>query len=498
VAVFDGGQLEFVTTVQQNAMAGLPFVAACDYKTPFPPTALEQSLIAMVRRDETASVASALRDLSEQTLVHACVLEAAIEGGNAALVALLLAFQGWDTRCCAPLHVAVESRDEAVVRLVLRDPNVYLNGGTPLRRCVELNEPDLLALLLHDGRIDVCKGGTLHIAVVKGDLRSVKLLMQAPGIKINAFVPGRGTTVLCQAALSGHDEIFRVLLTHPQIDINKGFLATPLQHCVDMGNTPLVRLLLSRSPLQVNKAIGEEMPSPLEASVATDRLEITKLLLCDTRTVVPLRLIDQLERNDNIGMLQLVADLTSTCPLGTLWRRRIIVATTACALTITALVVDLVLVISAAFSGLKVLAAMLIVLQMMSCVGTAAMGFTSGQRAAAGLRLLPFIPLCSCVYTARVTTSLVVAPPNFDRRREAFLVLQWSSYCDAATSICRAVLIGGYLMLHEHVPVGSTAVVAVFANVVAVVAAAVLYKLRAHNDAPLFCGSKFRYGALAA
>ena len=82
----------------------------------------------------------------------------------------------------------------------------------------------------------------------------VGLLLNARGINVNLAAPD-GTTPLCIAAFHGYEEVVRLLLAAPNINVNArgGFnSATALFFAAQQGQEEIVKLLLAARGINVN------------------------------------------------------------------------------------------------------------------------------------------------------------------------------------------------------------------------------------------------------
>ncbi|MBQ3526865.1 MAG: ankyrin repeat domain-containing protein [Akkermansia sp.] len=121
------------------------------------------------------------------------------------------------------------------------------------------NNPKKLDLLLKAGadvnfRLQEIDHGatTLYKAVAIGNVECVKLLLNAPGIKVNLSDMNGKTPLLC-AADKGHTECVKLLLADRLIDVYKADNdgKTPLQRAESNGHTEIVKLL--KGPANHNK-----------------------------------------------------------------------------------------------------------------------------------------------------------------------------------------------------------------------------------------------------
>lgn len=71
-----------------------------------------------------------------------------------------------------------------------------------------------------------------------GDVNVVKLILQQKGININVSGSERNDVPLYGAAMSGHTDVVKVLLSHPEIDVNLAHRSdfTPLMVAAGEGH----------------------------------------------------------------------------------------------------------------------------------------------------------------------------------------------------------------------------------------------------------------------
>ncbi|KAH6890144.1 hypothetical protein BKA70DRAFT_1202173 [Coprinopsis sp. MPI-PUGE-AT-0042] len=192
-----------------------------------------------------------------------------------------------------PLHVAVYHSFEALLAQEAREhpyamnAQTLLNGATPvpLHIASKLGSRESVRLLLGASGIDVNAreeaGVTpLMFAADGGHVEVVELLVDAPGIEVNA-VDDRGVTALMDASIQGYPEVVQCLVEAPGINVhavcNKG--RTTLARASAQGNSASVALLLSAgASSDVNVADGHG-ETCLMLAAANKRTEAVKLLL---------------------------------------------------------------------------------------------------------------------------------------------------------------------------------------------------------------------------
>jgi hypothetical protein len=152
---------------------------------------------------------------------------------------------------------AVRSGDTELVRVLLKKPNIDVNGVT--KYWVEFTP--------------------LCLAAYRGYDAVVKILLTRPNTDVNKSTY-LGDTPLCLAAMNGHIEVVKMLLTRPDIDVNKNnvYGHTPLFGAVKGGNSDIVKMLLALPDIDVDKGNnGGWTPLYIAARVRND--EIAKALI---------------------------------------------------------------------------------------------------------------------------------------------------------------------------------------------------------------------------
>lgn len=121
--------------------------------------------------------------------------------GQYEIAAKLLTVEGVDVNPqdmdgLTPLFVATHRQDEDALNILLKDKRILVNQTLPQNAVVE----------------DVKIGGVtpLIFAAAQGLLKSVRMLIKAPGIDLDYIGP-RGFTALAAAEYAGHGEIAKML-----------------------------------------------------------------------------------------------------------------------------------------------------------------------------------------------------------------------------------------------------------------------------------------------
>ena len=166
-------------------------------------------------------------------------------------------------------------------------------NGRELLRALQKNDTYTAKALLSSwlidcNRMDNDERTPLLIAAARGNTEIVNLLLSKPDIDVNKCEQvmcigerTKGRTPLYFAAWHGHTEIVKLLLDYPGIDVNKAQYynrKTPLNIAATNGRTEIVKLLLNFPGIDVNKA-DYDNKTPLNNAVTNGRTEIVKLLL---------------------------------------------------------------------------------------------------------------------------------------------------------------------------------------------------------------------------
>ncbi|MDR2807021.1 MAG: ankyrin repeat domain-containing protein [Puniceicoccales bacterium] len=119
----------------------------------------------------------------------------------------------------------------------------------------------------------------LHVAMLQGNPKIVKLLLKQPGIDVNAQNKNRNTP-LHLAAKSNNEKIVELLLSKSGIDINaqNKNRSTPLHWAVKSNNEKIVELLLNKPGININ-AQNKNRNTPLHSAVKSNNEKIVELLL---------------------------------------------------------------------------------------------------------------------------------------------------------------------------------------------------------------------------
>lgn len=138
--------------------------------------------------------------------------------------------------------VVVYKGNTEAMRLMIADPEVEVNGSD--------NQYPPLFSLARDGKAEL-----------------LKILLSAPGIKVNKKLSSVGTA-LCLAASQGHTECVKLLLATPGIDltIKDGNGKTPLDLALKGGHKECAELLKAGPTAESNVEIDVSNMTPIEAA----------------------------------------------------------------------------------------------------------------------------------------------------------------------------------------------------------------------------------------
>jgi ankyrin repeat protein len=172
----------------------------------------------------------------------------------------------WQKQRLPLTHIALESRDIDILRLLSDHPNINMNqkdedSFTPLELAVIHGFDEEFSHLTAHPKVDV-NCGALHSAVTHGNLQMLKTLVDHSSIDINAK-DENSSTALVEACLKLKPDAVEILLGHPNVDLNlQGSLGRSALMCVFEGDLEdrreareqiLGLLLRQQKPPDVNK-----------------------------------------------------------------------------------------------------------------------------------------------------------------------------------------------------------------------------------------------------
>ena len=187
--------------------------------------------------------------------------------------------------CITALHVASINNDIQLVNILLNanaDINIQdARGKTPMHiACANGNEEMVQCFLLKKPDLSLCDNNgksLLHAAIDSNNTKVVTTLLEA-GADPNIVGGNSGMPPLHYACTIGNEDIIRLLLNVPDIDVNAvEDDKTPLGMAAVTGNIKAVELLLSK---EANTEIKNENGStPIFLAAALGELGVVSLLL---------------------------------------------------------------------------------------------------------------------------------------------------------------------------------------------------------------------------
>ena len=216
------------------------------------------------------------------------------------------------------LYLAARYGHEEVVKVLLQHPKLDVNhrdyfNRTALWLAINRGHLPVSKLLINDNRTDVNMAGgaitrssrnkpmvtPLYMASrrykdynqndIPHYLEVVKLLVSHPQIDINKGSLQSGETPLLVASMNGNEEVVKELLAHPKIDVNKVYESGPDEGAsallVASSNRPpsleVVKDLLSHPDIDVNHQVDSQYPKPTALFIASQKgnLTLLKMLL---------------------------------------------------------------------------------------------------------------------------------------------------------------------------------------------------------------------------
>ena len=192
------------------------------------------------------------------TIQGATPLHVAADKGHAEVVERLLRNPGTNVNLSTiqevtPLHVAADKGHTEVVKLLLAAPGIDIDrqrsgGATALYLAAGQNFPGIVEQLVRtgaDANLALFEGTTpLYTAAFHRHLEVARVLLQAPGIRVNPAAGGRFSPLVA-AAQQGHKDIARLLLRNGADPNSKGDTGLTSLHAACLhGHTPIVVMLL--------------------------------------------------------------------------------------------------------------------------------------------------------------------------------------------------------------------------------------------------------------
>ena len=162
------------------------------------------------------------------------------------------------------------------------------DGKTALHLAAAAGHLSTVRLLLERGAqpdiLDSSKNLPLHYAAWDGHVHVVEMLLSDANMNAQGYI---GRTVLSISALSGHENIVRLLLDrNVKLELGDDGQSTPLMNAVRMNHTGITQLLISKDA-NIHTVDGERR-TLLHGAARNGNYDLVKLLLdrhCDVYTV---------------------------------------------------------------------------------------------------------------------------------------------------------------------------------------------------------------------
>lgn len=228
----------------------------------------------------------------------ACLLLAALRG-NEKVVAILIQQPDVDIDCRhpignrTPLSWAAECGQDEVVKLLLDSPkcvdvnSLDINNRTPLCWASGTGKDTVVELLLAaKQQVNFnCKdsehGQTpLHWAVERGHVRVVELLLGVDGLDVEC-TNNFDWTPLALAARDGQEEMVRMLVARADVEVDRvhaRYRGTPLNYAAGFGHLAIVQFLLDTGRVVVDNQ-DRDSQTGLARAAASGFDDIVRLLL---------------------------------------------------------------------------------------------------------------------------------------------------------------------------------------------------------------------------
>ena len=329
--------------LKQNRVARFPHITREGSERSQVNPALEEHLVRLIREVRFNDCYDLLCDhlYTKQLLVTCLSLNEAVRTRNVRLSKTLILYTYTDFTPVQenPLVTAVLLGDVRLIKLLLLAPITDLNKGFPLVRAVENCGPEVVRLLAANSRINPNKGGALQKAVAR-DMQTFEPVFANPRLNVNRLCGTVGSTALCEAIEKRNIPAVRLLLTHPKIEVNKGFFLTPLQVALSdpEPSIAIVSMLLEKNSyyrrayggssgsslfVDVNRKLGESSsPLVMALECAQTDIDILELLLQVENIVADSKdVIRALEHRHDPAAEELFAKYGKLLKLGDTWQR---------------------------------------------------------------------------------------------------------------------------------------------------------------------------------
>ena len=213
-----------------------------------------------------------------------------------------------------PLSQAVGDGHFDIVKLLLAAPGIDVSSSLLPYRALSNFDKEIVQLLVSDSRVKIVPHPELFMAIFKGDTAAVKHIINQQGTDVNAIDPQFSHTPLMYAAGLGHHDIVKLLIDHPNTDINKkgGDGKSAISYAAETGRTEVLKLLLKVPGIEINDDVkirckaGQE-GHPLRLAVLYGHADAVQLLIeelgIDVSSTEALHLAAREGRTDVVKLL---------------------------------------------------------------------------------------------------------------------------------------------------------------------------------------------------
>ncbi|KAH0599448.1 hypothetical protein MHUMG1_02236 [Metarhizium humberi] len=234
-------------------------------------------------------------DARTRTSSNQCALIEAARFGSSAVVKLLLSQPGVhadepDSNGRTPLSFAAAYGSESVARLLLEEYSVRAHSRcrykkTPLAYAAASGQVEMINLLLdHVKEEDLGDEGSELLVLLAQKLPRLLApkLVHASRTDVN-YAGNDGYTALFWASRSGSTPLVELLLSHPNINIDKTFeyFNTPLLEAIQQGHEDIALLLIKRGAHceRGPTRLRDEPETPLRAAIRWERERVVEQIL---------------------------------------------------------------------------------------------------------------------------------------------------------------------------------------------------------------------------
>ncbi|CAH2560049.1 Ankyrin-repeat-containing protein [Cardinium endosymbiont of Oedothorax gibbosus] len=256
------------------------------------PSIADKQLIWAIQENNLKKVTALLRDvknINNQDFLGYTPLHYAAKYAKTAIVAHLVEAKAFLDQVSirnghTPLLLAIQRGHKRIASLLLvagANPNIVNHKGyNALQLAIQQNRKDLVQLLLQAGATCSASLSPLRMAIERGSLPIVQLLLQQK--QIIETKDKKGYTELYWAAKQNAVGIFSALVKSERFNINAKANngATPLHFIATNKKSKFLKILLNHPLLEVN-AQDSTGSTPLHYAAATNQLKtVNGLLRC--------------------------------------------------------------------------------------------------------------------------------------------------------------------------------------------------------------------------